>query len=350
MKNKNLHITGGKNDPYRGLCNGSNYGFILDDNYWSSVIHYIEAKKFEGTAFEENIKKSKTSLQVKRKTRGRKMLTAKPIDEYVIYENETFYGGRKSGYQIKTDWEIDIYPLVKQAVKTKLEQHAILRKLLLSTSPCTLEIPVSSYNSDVVINKMTSKILMKIRSALLFEEMKCLTTKSIKQNKLLDSNQPKDLISDFMNYEPCFDIVLLLIQLSLYIAKMEGWDRVYPGMVEDAIYNLYNVRGKCYIPKAKISIEHQPNLVVYCKNIREEFIKYDSSQGDNIQSSEKIAKYILWCTLGKNRLFFIHNKAQKFFNEKDENGNIKFRKFDIVIPPSNREYRKTQPPKVRKIK
>jgi predicted NAD-dependent protein-ADP-ribosyltransferase YbiA (DUF1768 family) len=391
-----MKITCDKNDPYRFLCNNAKYGFTLEEHYWPSVIHFIEAKKFEGTAHEENIKKSRTSLQVSKRSRGRNVLVAKlnDLDNTLTYEKDFFYGGKKAGYKIKSDWNEVKFSLLEQALQEKFKQHHILRKLLLSTSPNKFRISSDHDGSDYVrtnsvvnrissdyvrtgselkydeekqLNKKTTQFLLKLRDQLLFSEMKLLTSKSLKTTKTLSSNQLKDLNPEFLSYNSCFDIANVLIQLSYYIASMEGWDVVYPEMVEDAIYNIYNRKGKCYLPKTKIDAEKQPNTFKMAKKVEKEFTGYkfgkSSSSAKNIsnkdentsifdenivKASEKIAKYILWCTLAKNRLYFVYSKLKKYFVCKDEFGNINFRKFEIVIPPSKREYRKLQPPKIKK--
>lgn len=348
-----MKITDKKNDQFRALSNNSLYGFTLDDFYWPSVTHYIEAKKFEGTNYEEIIRKSKTSLLVQKKTRGRNIIVVKNEDvngiEILNYEKERFYGTRKDGYKIKEDWDQVKFALLKQAIKLKFEQHKILQKLLLLTSNGKLD--CSTFNNDKNICAISSKILMKMRDNLLLSEMNSLTSISAKiqfetppLNDKISSQ--KDLYFQFLTYQPCLDIVFVLIHLSKYISKIEKWDRVHPEMIEDAIYNIYNKKGKCYLPKGKISEESQPNLTQFTKNIRNQFIKCDRYQENDTKASEKIAKYVLWCTLRKNRLFFIHSKIKKFLSQMSDVPN--FKNMEIVIPKVKREYRRQQPPKLKK--
>src|SRR5580698_873597 len=229
-----MKITDNKKDRFRALSNNSLYGFTLDDFYWPSVTHYIEAKKFEGTHYEEVIRKSKTSLLVQKKTRGRNIIVVKKESlngiELLNYEKEKFYGTRKDGYKIKEDWDGIKITLLKQAITLKFEQHKILQKLLLSTSYYKLD--CSTMNQDKLICISTSKILMKIRDRLLLSEMNSLlvTSNSI---KLQTGTNKKDLSEQFLIYQPCMDIIIVLIQLSKYISKIEKWDKVYPEMIED---------------------------------------------------------------------------------------------------------------------
>src|SRR5207253_10916810 len=82
---------------YGYLSNDSPHAF-KDQNglFWPTVTHYIEAKKFEGTQYEEDIRKSKTVLQARNKTRGRNSVIVKlnendetyDINLYKIYDKK----------------------------------------------------------------------------------------------------------------------------------------------------------------------------------------------------------------------------------------------------------------------
>ena len=50
----------------RFLSNSSNYPFTLDDKTWSTVDHYVYAKKFEGTQLENIIQETTTVFQAKK--------------------------------------------------------------------------------------------------------------------------------------------------------------------------------------------------------------------------------------------------------------------------------------------
>jgi predicted NAD-dependent protein-ADP-ribosyltransferase YbiA (DUF1768 family) len=58
-------------DPRTGyLSNSSHYGFFMNNKWFPTVEHYIQAKKFSGTIYEDEIREAKTVLEARRKARS----------------------------------------------------------------------------------------------------------------------------------------------------------------------------------------------------------------------------------------------------------------------------------------
>ncbi|MHB8096149.1 MAG: NADAR family protein [Erysipelotrichaceae bacterium] len=61
------------NEEYECFSNFSKHGFILDGKYWMTSEHYFQAKKFEGTDFEEIIRLLDNPMDVAIKGRDRSL-------------------------------------------------------------------------------------------------------------------------------------------------------------------------------------------------------------------------------------------------------------------------------------
>ena len=95
---------------YGWLSNDSHFGFIINSLYYPTVTHYIESKKFEGLNYEEEIRKTKTAIAAKHKTRSREamIISTMPKDEKkkleeiedletnMYIKRETIYGRKRS--------------------------------------------------------------------------------------------------------------------------------------------------------------------------------------------------------------------------------------------------------------
>ena len=57
----------------------TSFGFYLDNKYWPTCYHYIQAQKFHGTAFEERIRKARMITEIQFLCKPRKKL---------IYDNK----------------------------------------------------------------------------------------------------------------------------------------------------------------------------------------------------------------------------------------------------------------------
>ncbi|MEI5908520.1 NADAR domain-containing protein [Bacillus spongiae] len=96
------------NDDYGSFSNFSPHGFELEGSFWRTSEHYFQAKKFIGTEYEEEIRRSDSPMEAAKKGRDR----SKPL---------------------RKDWENVKDDVMRKAVLTKFTVHKDLQQLLLST-------------------------------------------------------------------------------------------------------------------------------------------------------------------------------------------------------------------------
>lgn len=167
--NPNIIIIPKANDKLYGfLSNDSKYSFTLKDVYtekyvyWPTVTHYIEAKKFEGTQYEDTIRNAKTVAQVRILSREREIRVTMGDDGNTgnnvnIINKQKIYGNKRIMQHLKTTWETDVESLLYIALNAKFTQHTSLRNALMSTAPRIIEGNVDK------ISDITAQIIMEIR-------------------------------------------------------------------------------------------------------------------------------------------------------------------------------------------
>lgn len=96
-------------DDYGCFSNFYPSKITLKDRSWPTTEHYFQAMKFEGTPYEEIIRKAKTP-------------------------NKCALLGRSRKYPLREDWEDIKYEIMKEAVRAKFTQHSDLRDILLATN------------------------------------------------------------------------------------------------------------------------------------------------------------------------------------------------------------------------
>jgi ribA/ribD-fused uncharacterized protein len=121
--------------------------FELENKKWPTSEHYFQAKKFEGTKWEEKIRKCKTPSQ------AAKM-------------------GRSRSLPLRKDWEKVKEDVMYNALKAKFGQNEDLKKYLLETKGYTLieHTKNDSYWGDGGNGKGKNRLgilLMKLRKELL---------------------------------------------------------------------------------------------------------------------------------------------------------------------------------------
>ena len=133
-------------DKYGCLSNFSRHGFQLENKWWPTSEHYFQAKKFEGTEFEEAVRQCST-----------------PTKAAAL--------GRDRALPLRSDWENVKNDIMRKAVYEKFTQNEDIKKLLLETGEEILieKSPIDSYwgcgkNGDS--KNMLGVILMEIRGAL----------------------------------------------------------------------------------------------------------------------------------------------------------------------------------------
>ncbi len=132
------------NKPYGCFSNFSKHPIAIDNKVWPTVEHYFQAQKFVGTKHEEDIRLAKTAMQ------------AAQI-------------GREKTRPLRPDWETCKVQIMYRAVKAKIDQHEVVKDVLLSTGNCMLveHTKKDSFwgdNGDGSGRNMLGVILMNIRN------------------------------------------------------------------------------------------------------------------------------------------------------------------------------------------
>lgn len=301
------------------LSNDSKHGFTekTEDGtyvFWQTVTHYIEAKKFEGTQYENEIRIAPTVMQVKRMTREREIPVRRELDE----TKEKTYGTTKgNGFRIKQSWEGDLEKLLRIAIHAKFSQNNSLRERLVTSSSKIIE------GGSDKINSITALIIMELRQKYvkLSPKIDCVVKPTLSDNRLC------------IIREVC-------MKISKHIAGMERWDRILPEMVEDAIFNI--CRNKKLFTRMQSS-QHEIDKE-YFLNTRKLFVQIDPFQSDIDAPTNKVVKFVMWCCMSEKKTQLIYGKISRFIEQLSEtttNYTLTLKNFDtlVVIPHSKRWYR-----------
>lgn len=134
------------NDAYGCFSNFSKHGFELESKYWMTSEHYFQAKKFEGTEYEEMIR-----------------LLENPMRAAEFGRNRTL--------PLRKDWEFIKDDIMRTAVFEKFSQNESVKDVLLGTETEEIvEKTTTDYywgcgkNGDG--KNMLGKILMEVRDKL----------------------------------------------------------------------------------------------------------------------------------------------------------------------------------------
>lgn len=301
------------------LSNDSKHGFTekTEDGmyvFWQTVTHYIEAKKFEGTQYENEIRVAPTVMQVKRMTREREIPVRRDLDE----TKEKTYGNNKgNGFRIKQSWEADLEKLLRIAIHAKFSQNNFLRERLVASSPKIIE------GGSDKINSITAHIIMELRQ---------------KYVKL--SSKTNSIVKPTLSDNRLCIIREVCMKISKHIAGMERWDRILPEMVDDAIFNI--CRNKKLF--TRIQSSQQGTDKEYFISTRKLFVKIDPFQSDIDAPTTKVANFIMWCCASEKKTQLIYGKILRFIEQLSETTTsytLTLKNFDelIVIPHSKRWYR-----------
>jgi ribA/ribD-fused uncharacterized protein len=125
------------------FSNFAHFSFELDGSWWPTAEHYFQAKKFEGTDHEEEIRRAR-----------------RPSDAARL--------GRQRSRPLRKDWEGVKDDVMRKAVWAKFNAHRGLRELLLSTTdePIIENAPGDYYwgcGADGTGKNMLGAILMEVR-------------------------------------------------------------------------------------------------------------------------------------------------------------------------------------------
>lgn len=320
---KSITIPPASDKVHGYLSNDSKYGFIEKSDegtyvYWQTVTHYIEAKKFEGTQYEDEIRLAKTVMQVKRMTREREVRDVGSQDFTQVSKK---YGMKKIDFQIKQSWEDNLENLLRISIRAKFYQNQSLKEKLLSTSPKTIVGHANDLHSDKV-SVSSARVIMEIRQSLL----KNTVSQSKFKSKPELSDRRISLIRD------------VCMKISKHIAGMERWDRILPEMVEDAIFNICQNK-KLFTRIISFVCENDKE---YFLNVRKMFVQIDQFQSEIDAPTNKILTLLTWCCRSEKKLQLIYDKSLRFVDKIEDSNNAAIMKnFDPIvnIPHSKRWYR-----------
>lgn len=102
-----------KSKDYVWLSNFSRHGFLLNDQRWSSVEHFYQAKKFADEELSERIRNAPDPVQAKKLA-------------------------QQHSLEIRPDWDEIKDRVMREALQAKFEQNRRLRKDLLATGDAVL--------------------------------------------------------------------------------------------------------------------------------------------------------------------------------------------------------------------
>ena len=293
----------------RFLSNSSNYPFVLEDKSWPTVDHYVYAKKFEGTQLENIIREAPTVFQAKKlATRYRYVFDVDPITENKIKVKGY---GQQYQYRMRNDWELVEEEILRMGITAKFADRPSLKKKLLETKTATL---IDS------TNPLTGPILESLRKDIQIKDLPYTEIEG-KNKKMLSS----------------------LIYLAVKISRLEGWDKVYKEMVEDAIHTFTSEETgqtvlsihKDYSQKRKE--KSMPKYKKVLNDIQKRLPKDVSFQTG---SAEILTSFFAWKE-------YFASPSDKSILDKNLEG---IRSIKVSLLPGRRWYREQVPPKMEKKK
>lgn len=214
--NRNIIFSNPDNIKTGFLCNNFYTYFYLDDVNWYSVEHYITAKKFQGTAFEELLRKTRTIEELRRLTKPK--ITTKN-KKGKIYKIKTYGRGKyiHHNFDISQNWKSDYINLIRKATFAKFSQNKNLQILLKKTKNYTLICKTDRYLGPIL-----EEIRDKLNNSKRIQDVKINWSKDYSYKKI--HNDDKIIISNILNL--CFKIM-----------KFEFCGKIYHEMVTDSLIN-----------------------------------------------------------------------------------------------------------------
>ncbi len=107
------------------LSNSSFYSFILEDKIWPTVEHYCAAKRFEGTLYEDVIRKLPTIYQVRNYSKAKTTIKGERVFGKGKYRNENIHENTK--------WISSYKKYLDDSIFAKFDQNKTIRKKLIKT-------------------------------------------------------------------------------------------------------------------------------------------------------------------------------------------------------------------------
>ncbi len=135
-----------REEPYGCFSNFSPHGVLLEGVWWPTTEHYFQAQKFAGTPHADEIRNARTPKEAANK-------------------------GRERQRPLRPDWEQVKDNVMREAVLTKFQTHALIRDLLLSTGDEEIveNAPGDYYwgcGADGTGRNRLGQILMEVRALL----------------------------------------------------------------------------------------------------------------------------------------------------------------------------------------
>lgn len=288
---------------YRWLSIESYHSFIIDQTVWPSVFHYISAKQFEGTLFEEDIRRCKSISMVKGLLKPR----------YVIEDstNKVLVYGKHKNYRARSDWDLVSMSHLEDATRAKFIQNPSLITKLLQTVGMKI---VDKYV------KGNGVCLEKIRAEL---------GRPVEQ-KMVGIDEVYTYLKGMTIPEPQINVLLDMFR---YIRKLEGCKRYYGEMMEDVIENIVPKRVREIVKIVNTLSKGWNDIPGYVEDmvgqLKDRVIMVCSNSID-IEHAFRVSLLLL-CFLAVTK------------------GGIAFPvKEDIKLPPHPRSYRNGLPMRVQK--
>lgn len=215
-----ITISSSEKNKYRYMAVDSYYPFIINDLIWPSVLHYITAKAFEGTLFEEEIRTCKSIDSLKNITKPRFSIE-NDGDSYI--QKVQVYG--KGKYRIRHNWRQTYLQYIREAIKEKFNQHPNLVTKLCNTTGMNIIDPTYPENGEY---------LMELRAEFGLPK-KIPSIWSLAPNEKFNRHEE----------------LAVIISLIQKMRRMEGCTSYYSEMAEDVMENIQGVNIKEVVKYAK---------------------------------------------------------------------------------------------------
>lgn len=335
---EDLEFSSPKNPSTGFLTNQSNYGFVIDDKRWPTVEHYVQAKKFEGTQFEEQIRNAKSIHQVRNLTKERYRAIEDPYTGNLV--KEKVYG---KDYKIREDWE-NIYPsYLEEALTEKFAQNKSLQKKLVQTG----DVRLIDKN-----NHLTGPILEKLREKYLSSKQDTIKTKPV----IFEPNDIELQLTD-IEIDILVKFIRTLIEISKKVMESEGYNELYLGMVEDAIYTFFGSRKNPALEFFKESQKirwtyiqnHMPHFKTLINATNEIFQKTFiniPSRGVNMNPDVKIKGPVAVAYIAYNVVLDYEDQEWELLRNRVQNILQNIKRLKIRYLKRKRNYREGAPPKI----
>lgn len=297
------------NDPITGfLSNSSAYGFELDGVMWSSVEHYMLAKRFTGTPLEEKIRLSDSVWKARCLSRER----------VKIVEEDGWSSKRRTlPAEESSNWHDNIQILLERAICAKFSSPRLLYKLEQTRHVKLVDI------SHTIYSQYTGSILEKIRAH---------------SHRLTIEFPSDDLPFSILDEE---NVILFenLLRLLNRIRMEEGQREIFPEMIEDLIFNITesdSLEEKALQTDLITLVVTSPswnNMFTTTPNFRTVLEDVREKYSLNSIVAHLLMRLFRWLIMSPKR-------DVKYALERLNNIN----EIEIIFPPSKRPWRKGAPP------